>query len=326
MKKNVFPLIKKNILTDFVFGDSIYKIPHFFLKEKKKYKIIKINENNIDFKKIEIYWGTRINDKLLKKLTNLKWIHFGSSGTDKVHYKLIKKKKVIVTNSAAINSNSVSNLILVYLLDTEKKLLVKKYNKIETRNIYEKYFKYAQDLENQNILILGYGNIAKNLIKKLEKLNIKYQIFSRRNLKRKNIINENKLYKNLNKYDTIINLLKLNKDNLKFISNFFFKKIKKNINLILAGRIQTIDLNSLYNFLKSNKNSFAYIDAEMKGNEVTLLKKINLLKNSYITPHIGGYFKNYWKYQSKLFYKNLSLYINNKKLINDVRINKNNFL
>ena len=94
----------------------------------------------------------------------------------------------------------------------------------------------------------------------------------------------------------------------------------------MVGRIQTVDLNSLYNFLKKNKNSFAYIDAETKGNEFKLLKRINLLKNSYISPHIGGYFKKYWKYQSKLFNKNLSLYINNKKLINNVLVNNNNFL
>ncbi len=326
MKRNNFSLIKKIILTDFVFGESIFKIPKFFLKKNKRYKIIKINEKKINFKKVEIYWGTRINDNLLKKLTNLKWLHFGSSGTDKVQYELVKKKKLIVTNSSGINSNSVSNLILAYLLDTEKKLLIKYCNKNKTRRTYENHFKYAKDLESQNILILGFGNITKNLIKKLDKLNVKYQIFSKRNLKRKNVINERKLYKNLNKYDTIINLLKLNNNNLNFISNSFLKKVKNNINLIFTGRIQTVDLNSLYNFLKTNQNSFAYIDAETKGNEVALLKKINLLKNSYITPHIGGYFKNYWKYQSKLFNKNLSLYKNNKELINNVVVNKNNFL
>lgn len=185
MKKRAFHLTKKVILTDFVFGDSIFKIPKFFLKKNKKYKIIKINESKIDFKKVEIYWGTRINDNLLKKLTNLKWIHFGSSGTDKVQCKLLREKKIVVTNSAAINSNSVSNLILLYLLDTEKKLLVNNYNKIKNRNTYEKHFKYAQDLVSQKILILGYGNITKNLIKKLDQFNIKYQIFSRRNFKKK---------------------------------------------------------------------------------------------------------------------------------------------
>ena len=326
MKKNASPLTKKIILTDFVFGESIFKIPKIFLKRNKKYKIIKINECNIDFKKVEIYWGTRINDNLLKKLTNLKWIHFGSSGTDKVKYKLIKDKNLVVTNSPRMNSNSVSNLILTYLLDTEKKLLVNNYNKIRTRKNYEKHFRFAKDLDSQNILILGYGNIAKNLIQKLQKFNIRHEIYSRRNFKKKNIINESKLFKNLNKYDIIINLLKLNTINQKFISNFFLKKTKKNINLILVGRIQTVDLNSLYNFLKKNKNSFAYIDAETKGNEFKLLKRINLLKNSYISPHIGGYFKKYWKYQSKLFNKNLSLYINNKKLINNVLVNNNNFL
>ena len=72
MKKNVSPLTKKIIVTDFVFGESIFKLPEIFFKRNKKYKIIKINERNIDFKKVEIYWGTRINDNLLKKLTNLK--------------------------------------------------------------------------------------------------------------------------------------------------------------------------------------------------------------------------------------------------------------
>ena len=49
---------------------------------------------------------------------------------------------------------------------------------------------------------------------------------------------------------------------------------------------------------------------------IEAVEKINSLKNVFISPHIGGYFKEYWNLQVNLFKKNLQLYLGKKKLIN----------
>lgn len=319
-------MIKKTIITDFVYGNSIYKLPKKIInKFDKRFDIKNINENNLNPNLIEIYWGTRIQDSDLRKYKNLKWIHFGSIGTDKIKYNSIKNKEIIITNSKGINSLSVAKLIFMYLLDIEKKIL--KLNNYSNRNVYEKKIETNLNLTNEKILILGYGNIAKKIKILTKHLNINLDFYS----SRANILNKNNVYgynfiiKNLSKYRIIINLLKYNENNKNFMNNDFIKKLNRQVNLILVGRQETIDLKSLLKFLKKNNKSFSYIDAKQTNFNVDIFSKIKKLKNVFLTPHIGGYYNDYWKDQSELFNSNLKRYLDGKKLRNIVSKNKNNF-
>ena len=68
--------------------------------------VIDVNNKKINLNdKTIIYWGTRINSTILKKLPKLKWIHFGSVGTDKIKLNDLKNKKIIITNSKNISNS-----------------------------------------------------------------------------------------------------------------------------------------------------------------------------------------------------------------------------
>ena len=130
----------------------------------------------------------------------------------------------------------------------------------------------------------------------------------------------------MKKYKLIINLLQYNVKNYEFIDQRFLKKLNTDIKLILVGRIETVNLNDLFKFLKTNKRSFAYIDAKSNLANIKIFNKLKKLKNLFLTPHIGGYYINYWKDQFELFNLNLNNYLRRKKLKNIVKINKDNFL
>lgn len=319
-------LILKNkikILSDFRSDLEMFNL------DKKNLDIIKKNFKGditiqfLDLKKIkkkydaDIYWGTRINNEIINRIENLKWIHFGSVGVDKINLELTKSRKIKVTNSKGVNTDAMINLIIYYLIDTSRKLIfLTKKNK---RSNYETLFSNCKDLSKQKICILGYGRISKKIEKYLNSLNINYHYFSRRVFNSKKIINEKNFIKSLHNFDTIINLLKVDKKNINFLSTNLFKKMKKEINLILVGRIATVNLKDLYSFLSQNKKSTCYIDGISTEENYHLFNKINRLENVFVSPHIGGYFKEYWSMQRNLFQKNLSLYINRKRLINEVR-------
>jgi phosphoglycerate dehydrogenase-like enzyme len=319
-------LISKNkikILSDFRSDLEMFNL------SKKNLNIIKKNFKSditiqfLNLKKIkkkydaDIYWGTRINNEIINRIENLKWIHFGSVGVDKINLELTKSRKIKVTNSKGVNTDAMINLIIYYLIDTSRKLnfLTKK----TKRSNYETLFSNCKDLPKQKICILGYGRISKKIEKNLSLLNINYKYFSRRIFNSKKIINEKNFIKSLHNFDTIINLLKADKKNINFLNVNLFKKMKKEINLILVGRITTINLKDLYSFLSKNKRSTCYIDGISTEENHHLFNKINKLENVFISPHIGGYFKDYWNIQTSLFQRNLSLYLNKKRLINEVR-------
>lgn len=310
---------KIKILTDFKSKLEMFNLnKNEINKFNKKFPTIKvefINLNKIKKKyDAEIYWGTRISDKILNKCPNLKWIHFGSVGVDKLSPKNLKKRKILISNSPGINSESVFNLAIFFLIDTTKKCLNRK--NLINRFKYEKNFSECKDLANQKITVLGYGNIAKKLQKFSNLFNLNINFLSSRKLKIKNIINKIKFINNLKNCDTIINLLKFNEKNKNFLSKDLFDEMKKDINLILIGRLKTINVKDLYNFLKINKKATCYLDAlPDEFNEINF-KKLRKLDNVFITPHIGGYFKNYWINQISIFEDNLKLFIKGKKIKN----------
>lgn len=321
------------ITTDFSSKLKLFNLSKkILLNLKKIHKNIIVKKINLNKIKLDeqttIYWGTRINDKIINFFPNLKWIHFGSVGVDKLSYDRIKKKDITVTNSKLINTESIFNLIVLYLLDTTKKLLINKEH-YKNRFEYEKIFLNTCDLTKQKILILGYGNVAKKIQKFsiFSKLNIK--IFSRRN----NIIKKNKeifvslrrMNGTINQYDTIINLLPNNRFNKNFLNKKIFLRLKKNVSLILVGRLETVDLENLCVFLRKNKNSSCYIDAVTNVGNAKIFNQIKRLKNTFVSPHIGGYSHSYWINQLNLFNLNLNLFKRNKKMVNIVKISKHNF-
>ena len=110
---------KIKILTDFKSKLEMFNLnKNEINKLNKKFPTIKIEFINLNkIKKeydAEIYWGTRINDKILSKCPNLKWIHFGSVGVDKLSHKNLKNRKILISNSPGINSESVFNLAIFF--------------------------------------------------------------------------------------------------------------------------------------------------------------------------------------------------------------------
>ena len=319
-------MIRKIIITDFIYGKAIFKLPKEIIKKfGKKIDLKYINDKKLNPDLVEIYWGTRIKNSDIKKYKNLKWIHFGSIGTDKINHSSLKNKKIIITNSKTINSISVAKLVFIYLLDIEKKIL--KLNNFSNRDIYEKKIENNLNLSSEKILILGYGNIAKKINILASKLRLNIDFYSSRSslLKKKNIQNYKQTIKKLNRYKVIINLLKYNDRNKNFMNKNFIKKLNKCVNLILVGRLETIDLKYLNSFLTKNKKSFAYMDAKSNILNKDIFNKIKKLNNLFLTPHIGGYYSDYWRDQYELFNQNLIKYLNGKKLKNVVKIEKNNF-
>ena len=88
--------MKQIIIVDFNLSVFLYKIPNDqILKITSKDKLVKfvdVNKlNEKDSNKINIFWGNRLNKKILNKLKNLKWVHFASSGTNLEIIRMLKK-------------------------------------------------------------------------------------------------------------------------------------------------------------------------------------------------------------------------------------------
>lgn len=314
---------KINVLHDFNLKLKMYSLPNknkykdFF----KKINLISINEKKKikkQKKNIFIYWGNRITLKTLKNIKNLKWIHLGSSACDPMVEIDAKKKRVIITKSNQINSKPVAMLVLAFILFFSRGLYLINKKKKYNRNLFDKNFEYLSDLSLTKILVVGKGNIAKDLKKIF--FNISNNIIFINKKVNKNNFYKNKKYINYFKSSKyIINTLPNNNDTYKIFNDKIFKYFNKSI-FINVGRGETVDENSLLKYTKLKKISFAAIDVFDRKNNYsspyTPLKYNSRLwnrKNIFLTPHIASFDNNYWNKEINFFKKKLKEF--KKKLI-----------
>ena len=289
-------------------------------KEIKNLKIIPVNprvKKNQIYSKIEIYWGNRINLNILKKMKNLKWIHYGSTGIDQEIFNYAKKKKIKISNTKKIFDNSVTSTALGFIFCLSRgihlSLLSKKKNNFG-RNLYDKFYHKMNDVFEKKILFVGYGNIAKNKAKVCKSMNMRIFKVRRKTLKKtSNTFGIKNLNQAVIDKDFIINLLPYTIHTKEIFNLSIFKKMSKKTFFINLGRGETVNEKDLEVSIKKNYICGAGLD--VVHNE-PVKKNFSLLKydNVIITPHIAAVNTRYRIEQIELFFKNLKRFKNKKKL------------
>ena len=228
------------------------------------------------------------------------------------------------------------NINIIKLYDPDLSNQMAEYALMSVLMCKRKYFQYSKNMKNKiwnqitplankdfKITILGYGNIAKLVIKKLQYFgfNIKVWGNSKRNLKNIDYyFGKNKFHESIKGSSCLISLLpdtKLSKD---LIGLREFKLLNKESYFINIGRGNTVNQKELLYALKNSILTGSIIDV-FKKEPLGINSQLWELKNLLITPHIAG-ITNPTNYTAKLLkhnFKNLEL---NKKLKNKVDIIK----
>lgn len=290
---------------------------------KKKFnniKIVKINpsiKNNKAYEDIQVYWGNRINMDILKKMKNLKWIHYGSTGTNEEIINYSKIKNIRVSNTKKLFDNSVAATALSFIFCLSRGIQYSLYSRGKKnfgRNFYNKIYLKMNDVFGKKILFVGYGNIAKKVSRVCKTMGMEIFIVKRKLNKRvKNLYSLKNLNKAVKNKDFVINLLPSFKNTKEIFNLNIFKNMHRGSFFLNLGRGETVNENDLERVIKNNLISGAGLD--VVKNE-PLKRNFSLLKydNVIITPHIAGVNTRYKSDQVSLFMDNFSKFKNNKKL------------
>lgn len=307
---------KTLIAHDFNLNLKMYKIDKKLISKKiyKKFTIKDIKEiRNKDFHKIKIFWGNRLKSNQLNKMTNLKYVHFGCKGVNEQIRKNLISRKIKFTVTNKIFLEPMISTIIAYIFSLSRGIGIsyhlRKNNKFDRKN-FDNFSKKINNVFDESFLIVGYGEIGKELVRKLKFISKDITILS----KTKRIIKNCKFIKgvkNLKKAvknkTFIINTLPLNKETENIFDTNIFKKFKKNCVFINVGRGDTINLNDLKKILIKNKDmsvAFDVYNNKYYENPYFPVKKnFGLLKyyEHIFTPHTAIYDNNYWIKQSQMF-------------------------
>ena len=235
--------------------------------------------------------GFRMEEETMNRISNLRFIQRWGAGYDTVDIKAAGRRGIYVSNLPGINAYSVSEIVLTHILALYKNL-INHHNSIckgiWTRDLYnERTF----TLKNKTVGLIGFGNVARNVCKRVQCFDTFVQYYDITRL-------DSSEEKRLNvKYVTLEDLLRtsdvvsihvpLTTETQNLINKDKLALMKKTSIIINTSRGGIVNEKDLYDALVNNKILGAGLDCfstEPINDDNPLLK----LNNVVLTPHIGG--------------------------------------
>jgi len=290
-----------------------------------KHKLLKQNINLLnwpeDFLKDRFYpniegaivWDPP--DEIWNFFPNLKIIQSLGAGVDHI----LSKSFPINVPIIKLNDPDLNNQMAEYVL-------------MSVLFCYRNFFKYAINKNNRKwdqlsiinkkkfvITVLGYGTIAKLIIKKLINMGFHVNVWGRKKRNLKKVMyyhGASQLHNSIKNSSCLISLLPNTIETNNIIGLPEFKLLKKDSYFISVGRGVTVNESELIQALDNAELTGAILDV-FNEEPLSINSKLWKLDNVIITPHVAG-ITNATDYSASLLRSNFTALLTNKKIINKI--------
>ena len=233
---------------------------------------------------------TQVTAKVLDNANRLMVIGAFCIGTNQIDLKAATKKGVAVFNAPFSNTRSVVELAIAQMI-----MLMRNIPDKSTKMHAGKWDKSAAgsfEIRGKKLGIIGYGNIGAQLSVIAENLGMKVFYFDKE--ERLALSNATKC-KTLKELLTLADVISLHVDgresNTNMIGEEEFKLMKKGVIFLNLSRGHIVDIKALKENIASGKVAGCSIDVfpyEPISNNEEFVSELRGLRNTILTPHIGG--------------------------------------
>ncbi|HBZ41840.1 MAG TPA: hypothetical protein DEO50_08160 [Erysipelotrichaceae bacterium] len=245
---------------------------------------------------------------------NLTFLQLNSAGYDKIPVSKLKDMGVVVCNARGVYGQPIAEWVVMHWLISLKQA-IEVYRMQTAKSWKNRSVKEAQD---QEILILGTGDIANEIAKRMCPFNVKITGVNRDGRSVPNFDTTfalKELKDRISDYDCVILTLPLNQDSRNLFCSSMIDAMKPGATLINIGRGGILDEVALARALNEGRIGYSALDVF----EVEPLPPESPLwdaKNSVVSPHIS-YSGQYSKERlAKLTLRNLDKFIHQKETEN----------
>ncbi len=262
----------------------------------------------------------KFDKTLIDKLSSCKIIANYAVGYNNIDFKYAKKKKIIVTNTPDVLTDSTADLTMTLVLACARRV-------IEGHSmIINKKFKgwkpellLGMELKNKVFGIIGAGRIGSAVAERAKAFGCKIVYFSdvpNKYLERKVSAKRKSLNTLLSLSDIVSIHVPLNEKTFHLIDKKKLELIKPGAILINTARGEIVDEKSLISQLKNNRLMSAGFD--VYENEPKMNPGLLKLKNVFLLPHIGSATVEARNAMAKLAAKNIIAVLSGKKPLTPV--------
>ena len=308
---------KHSTITKDEFEKGLEKYPE--VKDKIDYSVDWDDDNFIaSMKDADILLGWQFPTKNLKSIAlNLKWIHVSSAGVNHLSPFDWMDDNLILTNSSGVHCKKAGEFGLMSIL-----MLQNKMTRITTNQKNKDFVTLlSKPIEGFKVVVVGTGSLGGSMIKHISRLGAEVIGVNRRG---KNVEGCSKVI-TFDKIDEVLPIADFlylavpeTKETITLINKNRLDQLKSTCGIVNIGRESVLDYEALRVKLEKNELSGAILDV-FSHEPISKDSKLWDTPNLIITPHISSDSEgNYIEMVLDIFFKNLKLFIENKKLNNQV--------
>lgn len=254
-------------------------------------------------------------EAVLEKCDRLKIICKHGVGLDNIPLEKCRELGVTVCNTLGANSDAVADLAFGLILAACRNIVVCSNN---VRNGVWKT-EIGVDVYGKTLGVLGYGAIAKKVIRRAKGFNMNVLVYNHRAREMDEEFKAYARFASLDelyaKSDIITVHLPLNDDTNNMISAPQFASMKDGVVIVNTARGGIVNEKALYEACKSGKVRSAATDVSVKE-PMDSDNPLMSLRNVIITPHLGMYSKEAINAVSVMCAQNAAAMFSGKELIN----------
>ena len=276
-------------------------------KETSKYDAILLNSPRLT------------KDSINPKNNKLKIVSRFGVGYDSVDLDILKKNKIILTNTPNAVRRPVAIASLTMILALSGKLIIKD-NLLREGRWNERTNHMGVGLINKTLGLVGFGGIGKEFVtisKNLFKKVICYDPFVSKKEMKNLDVDKVEFDEISNFSDFLVILCDLNENTRGMIDSTFLNKMKRSSYLINLSRGPIVNENDLISSLKQNKIAGAGLDV-MTNEPIEANNELINLKNTILTPHSLCWTDECFNSIATEAISSILNYINKKKIFNRV--------
>lgn len=240
----------------------------------------------------------------INNFKNLKFIQLTSAGFDRVPVEYIKNNKIKIFNAKGVYSVPIAEMVVLKILEIYKKS--KEFMINQRKHRWQKIID-IEELKDKTIGILGFGDIGKEITKRMKPFGVKIFVCDIKRFRKKYIDKyfEPKNIKNfLKELDVLILSLPLNEQTKGLLDLEKIKQMKKGSILVNISRGGIIVEKDLIKFLKKDKFKGVYLDV-FEREPLDINSPLWDNEKVLITPHNSFISEKINERLFNLIYKNL---------------------
>jgi len=254
-----------------------------------------------------IAFGTSINNEVLDRFSNLKWIQSLATGVDHFLRWPGLKPDILITSGRGIHGASMRETVAYLMLAASRDAV----GEVERKQKHHWERRLWSLLADKTAVVAGSGVTGGAIGKLCQAFGMKV-IGLTRTLRAidgfDEVMHTDKLVEAASRADYLINVLPASANNLDLFGAGVFAAMKKSAYYINAGRGETTDEAAMIEALRSGAIAGAGLDVYRKE-PLPADSPLWHMPNVFMTPHIGGYFIEYEDYALPIILDNMRLYL-----------------